>query len=320
MSQYRRRAESISRACTWPEPPIGQEGFTPGFPPLLNAQETATNARLGELTSRYGAHTFVKPRIKDVLPLDHSGIRSDLYSFALRSHFDFVVTDDALCPLFAVEFDGEYHRMEVQRARDESKDAICRHFAFPILRINSRYFREVARNMDLLSWCVHCWFWQRNLNEAQDAGELPADEPFLATDVLYDQVLGGTFPLFLSQPARAELRSLARRHRGLDPIPSCLSCWDERDNLHVMACVHVSDSHALFTTAGMREQSFPIPLSEVVEDVAVVELVDDVKAYIAGRRSATRLEVLDERIARFQKGRRLGHMSGIIRERGPNQR
>jgi uncharacterized protein DUF2726 len=65
---------------------------------LLNQSEKETYTILGQLTGEWGAHTFPKVRLADVLPIESSGISNDLYGFALQSHFDFVVTDYDFLP------------------------------------------------------------------------------------------------------------------------------------------------------------------------------------------------------------------------------
>ena len=75
---------------------------------LLNKPEEATNAILKQVCEEWGAHVFIKVRLADVFPLDGSGIAQADYRFALQSHFDFIVTDTDLKPLFAVEFDSAY--------------------------------------------------------------------------------------------------------------------------------------------------------------------------------------------------------------------
>ncbi len=48
-----------------------------------------------------------KVRVADVLPIENSGLSNAEYSYALRSHFDWVVTEgEDRDPQFAVEFDG----------------------------------------------------------------------------------------------------------------------------------------------------------------------------------------------------------------------
>src|SRR6266487_2731666 len=106
---------------------------------LLNKSEEATNEVLKPLSDEWGAHAFVKVKAASILPIEKSGIDDSEFRFALQSEFDFVVTDDDLQPLFAVEFDGETHKTEQQQHRDRKKDQLCERFHFPLLRINSRY-------------------------------------------------------------------------------------------------------------------------------------------------------------------------------------
>lgn len=129
---------------------------------LLNFQEALTNRRLKSVCEHNGALVFAKVRLADVLPIEESGISTDLYRFALKSHFDFVVTDSKHMPLLSVEFDGSLHNTVEQRERDSKKDKLCVHFGFPLLRINSRYLEAKYRSLDLLTWIVEKWFTPSN--------------------------------------------------------------------------------------------------------------------------------------------------------------
>ena len=76
-----------------------------------------------------------------------------------------------------------------------------------------------------------------------------------------------------------------------------------------MAWLRVSASHGLYAITGMRAQDFHIPLFEVVDDIAVVNLVDMVRRYCAGALSPVPLSRVDAAIKRLEKGRRLGQVS-----------
>lgn len=106
---------------------------------ILNFHEEVTHKRLREICAQYGACVYTKIRFADIIPIEKSGISDSEYRFALQSHFDFVVSDSKHTPLFAVEFDGQTHNKAEQKARDKVKDNLCSQFAFPILRINSKY-------------------------------------------------------------------------------------------------------------------------------------------------------------------------------------
>jgi hypothetical protein len=59
-------------------------------------------------------------RLADVLPLVNSGITNEQFGYGLRSHFDFVITNQNYDPLFSVELDGPLHQTnERQREKDK---------------------------------------------------------------------------------------------------------------------------------------------------------------------------------------------------------
>ena len=145
---------------------------------LLNKAEELTHSKLEKICERFDARVFSKVRLKDTLDIDNSGISDSHYTFALKSHFDFVVTDNDTEPLFSVEYDGLSHRSIVQRNRDEQKNAICSHFEHPLLRINSRYINRDYRGMDLLSYFVGVWFMQEEYFKAQERDYIHYDEIF----------------------------------------------------------------------------------------------------------------------------------------------
>ncbi|QQP12353.1 DUF2726 domain-containing protein [Lysinibacillus agricola] len=81
-------------------------------------------------------------------------------------------------PLFAVEFDGKSHLVEIQKSRDKLKNRLVERFNLPLLRINSLYLDKKYRSLDLLSWCIEVWFSAKYFYEAQRNGLIPYDEPF----------------------------------------------------------------------------------------------------------------------------------------------
>ena len=92
----------------------------------MNFPERITYRRLSEVCARRAALVNVKVRLADVLPIEGSGLSQDLYQFALQAHYDFVITDLAQHPLFAVEFDGPSHDYPTQLLRDDKKDEMGR--------------------------------------------------------------------------------------------------------------------------------------------------------------------------------------------------
>jgi hypothetical protein len=80
-----------------------------GLKKIVNRQEEAAYRELQNLAAEYGYDVHVKIRLADVLRIEGSGIEDAFYTFALQSHFDFLVCDVRQDPLFAVEFDGPTH-------------------------------------------------------------------------------------------------------------------------------------------------------------------------------------------------------------------
>jgi hypothetical protein len=127
-----------------------------------------------------GEEALVCPKIglKDVLPFEKANLPKELRDFCWKGHFDFVITDSASVPLFAVEFDGPSHRSKEQMIRDRKKDELCRIFSLPILRINSRYLEPAYRGTELLSWFAECFFTNRAFIEAESNGWISPEEGF----------------------------------------------------------------------------------------------------------------------------------------------
>jgi Protein of unknown function (DUF2726) len=121
---------------------------------LLTLHEELTDKRLRVVYEREGCCMFVKVRVADVSRIENSGIANELYSFGLRAHADFTITDCHRQPLFVVEFDGPQHQAGVQARRDRFKDQICTHASLPLLRITARYLPRSYRGLEWLTWIL----------------------------------------------------------------------------------------------------------------------------------------------------------------------
>jgi len=119
---------------------------------------------VGETRQRRGAEIAV------------SGIDDELFSFGLKSHFDFVITESDDIPIFAVEFDGPGHGSLAARRRDQLKNRLCDHFEFPVLRVNRNYLSPTFSNWDLLSWFCTVWFVKRDWDEAVHDGKIAIED------------------------------------------------------------------------------------------------------------------------------------------------
>jgi hypothetical protein len=129
-------------------------------PILVNDYERAVDAQLIAVYRGRGRRVHCKPRLADVLPVNDGQLSNADVSYALRAHFDFVVTDREGLAEIAVEFDGPHHRHDpAQRLRDERKSRICREYMLPLLRVGAAALRP-ADHRTLLEWllqvcCAH---------------------------------------------------------------------------------------------------------------------------------------------------------------------
>lgn len=91
---------------------------------MLNGGEVRADQALREALDAHRLHLDVKVRAASILPIDNSGISDEDFSYALRSEFDFVVSNGpARAPEFVVEFDGARHLTDPETiARDRLKE------------------------------------------------------------------------------------------------------------------------------------------------------------------------------------------------------
>jgi hypothetical protein len=146
---------------------------------LDNRYEETTEKALQRSIAKQNARVLTKVRIADSLNIEKSGLTNEEYSYALKAHFDFVVTDSDTKSLFAVEFDGNQHQYDPDtRQRDKLKNSICDKLGMPLLRIDKEYLSRVERFASVLDWLTEMWFLEQAWDGAYDRGELPPDADF----------------------------------------------------------------------------------------------------------------------------------------------
>lgn len=224
-----------------------------------------------------------KVRLADVFPIEGSGISNDEYTFALASHFDFVVADEHHLPIFAVEFDGPSHSTDEQQRRDEVKNTLCDRFHLPLLRINSRYLEQKYRNLDLLTWFVETWFTERAIEKAQEQGLYPDDEPVMAWLAYTLPGHENRFPLWLSCEPLARIRRLHDEGRCHSRVPSLMIGIDEGRTWRALSWLRVTAEAGLFVRTGIRAQQFPIDLSEALEEISSFEIEEALRNHFEGK-------------------------------------
>ena len=252
---------------------------------LLNLPEEVTHKKLSQVCERYGALIYIKIRLADVFEIRNSGISSSLYSFSLKSHFDFIVAKNNHQPLFAVEFDGPHHKSKKQRIRDDKKNTLCERFEVPLLRINSLYLLRKYRNLDLLSWFVELWFVLSNIDELQEIGEIPQDEIVDQYNIAYISGHSKPYPFYLSAEIRIKLKELYDSNKIFHYVPFCYIGEDERGNYRGIAYLRITEDAGLIAKTGMRKQGFPIRIVDAVQEILTFELYDRLLEYFDNKLS-----------------------------------
>lgn len=283
---------------------------------LLNDYEAVTSAKLEHICEAVGAKVFAKVRLADVLPIDNSGITDREFRFAMKSHFDFVVSGADHRPLFAVEYDGPYHLDIAQQERDALKDSLCARFDCPLLRVDSQYLQTKYRGFDLLSWFVEVWFWGRALVGAQSEGLFPWNEPFDACAIISSSGREGLFPFHISRSSLANIREAHSEGRLYDWSPATIVGVDARGYYNAFSWILVTPTTAVHARARMRSQQFDVHPSDVLEDLAICDLWIRCDEVLAGKRQADEVHNVEAIIEEFHKSNAVLMQSSLGTVRG----
>ncbi len=111
--------------------------------PFLNYSEQRVLRIADGVLGAPNYRVFSKPRLADVLKPEVNELSYPEKRFSSQAHFDFVVVDGkSTIPLFALEFDGPYHKDVGQKLRDIRKNRLCSLARFPLLRVTSVHLNE----------------------------------------------------------------------------------------------------------------------------------------------------------------------------------
>jgi hypothetical protein len=267
---------------------------------LLNKSEEVTDERLRNACGSFSVRIYVKARLADVIPIERSGISHAAYSFALRSHLDFLVVNELFEPLFAVEFDGPRHRINEQVARrDALKNELCREFGLPLLRVDDRFLDARYMDMDLLGWLVRVVLTRRADQELVRAGEL-SPEDAAASDPIF------CAPFVISFKARERLSAM--HDAGVcDHYPPFVIGVDEHDNAHAIAGLRLANDEWAFAVAEMPYQGFFGLAEDLLEEIIYIKLADAVEAITSRRTVANSPQKFLARVGEFLQRYRARH-------------
>jgi hypothetical protein len=256
----------------------------------VNGHEVNTDKALERAAAAAGYRIARKVRVADVLPITHSGLSNAEYGYALRSHFDWVVTEgDERVPQFAVEFDGASHETTEAAARDALKDRIAIRFGLPLLRIDGTFLRRVRRR-PLLEILVEAWKAWREFMAAQEAGEIAWDEPWMYQALFsVDPATGKMTPaLAIDAGGRGLVRVLFERGvcRSFQPTSLVQMHWG-RQVVGSYAMVELTDGTFVTGQSRIRSYNFePIPAWELADDLAIENLRMNLRLWMDGHNIA----------------------------------
>lgn len=236
---------------------------------IANKYEAAVHDAISNVAQQNGCVVYPKVRIADALNIDRSGLDNPAYSYALKSHFDFLVADGQSLPAFAVEFDGPSHETPDGRRKDCLKNGICETLGLPLLRVTAAYLEEENETMSLLAWLADLWFMSEAFFQAQENGSVPDDESFGYAFSSVDYFRG----------YRAFVWAAHRDGRIKSPPITCLHTFNE-DTGRYVACLllELPDGNFVVGEASCaRNALYPIDGDELVSELA---LVDSVKKFI----------------------------------------
>lgn len=105
---------------------------------------------------------YPKVRIADVVEINQSMISDELYTYALKAHFDFILIQKNKLVL-AIEYDGPWHAFKPSVIEnDKLKAQICARFDIPLIRVDGHFLRPIA-DFRLLAWIIKVWLEKRYL-------------------------------------------------------------------------------------------------------------------------------------------------------------
>lgn len=259
-----------------------------------------TDARLREICAEFGADVNPKVRVGDVFEIERSGIADQLYSFALKSHFDFVITGPDHIPIFAVEFDGPGHKSADAKRRDQLKNELCDHFEFQLLRINQRYFSPTFSNWDLLGWFCTVWFVKRGWDDDVLEGRIPYEDSIF--DPMFVSVVTklGTRGLELERHALSEFGRLFRGGVIPSHMPEWIVAKDEEGTLRALAWIKVSEVEGVLTETAMQQQRVGDWVHFAIRGIVLSRLEDAVSSALGSQAPAVPVSEIRANAEKFR--------------------
>lgn len=109
---------------------------------LLTKNESVFYNTLKPVCDKYGYVICPKVGLKDFITVTGKKDYLKWFRKISQKHVDFLICDENLKPLMAIELDDSSHELKKARKNDEFKNKLYKHLNFPLVRIKSaRYYR-----------------------------------------------------------------------------------------------------------------------------------------------------------------------------------
>ena len=118
--------------------------------PLLTKREYQFYRLLKQEADRYGYLICPKVGLKDLMAVSRKGRYMKYFRLIAQKHVDFVICDENLRVLFAIELDDSSHDTKEAKRRERFKDRAFRSAQIPLKRVreyDAKTVRTLFRNL-----------------------------------------------------------------------------------------------------------------------------------------------------------------------------
>lgn len=165
----------------------------------------------------------------------------------------------------------------------------------------------------MLSWFVEVWFLREAFHEAQEAGNVPFDEPFDPMAIVSCSGLKEKFPFWLSAELRVKIRRLSESGKILDGVPSEWIGVDSQGNYHGISWLRIDNESGVLAQSAMRTQKFPIIVSEILSEILIFELYEEIISVLKKKSKPVSFTLLDKNIKDYTKKFKMVLCVGVSR-------
>jgi uncharacterized protein DUF2726 len=271
---------------------------------LSHHTEEATSFGLSAICKKLGAGVLMRVKVQDAFKLDGSGISDELQAFAAKSTFDYVCVDNDRTPLFVVQYDGTSHPTDLQTAKPQQENEICRKLLLPLLRIHAFHLSKKHHSLEIVGTLLETWFASKGPIESKSGVRSFSDGELFPTAARASRSSSSIPDLDTSSGAAGDVRKNIRRiyesGKCRSPVPSSVIGVDVAGNYHAVGFIRVTDDSVASAKVALRNQLFPATAAVLIEEILIHELYQELLDVIRGRgRLVTRAE-LGATIAAFR--------------------